>query len=47
LYECCNADLFFRIVRCERREHADPPHPIRLPRAHREWPRGRSAAEQR
>src|SRR5262249_55531748 len=41
-----HAGLRFRIVRSIRHQHADPPHPVALLRAHRERPR-RRAAEQR
>jgi len=39
--------LTFGIVRSERREHADAPHPLALLRARRERPSRRRAAEQR
>jgi hypothetical protein len=45
--ERCDAGLFFRIVRCERREHADAPHPLRLLRTCRERPCDRRTAEKR
>src|SRR5262249_6671687 len=36
----------FRIVVASD-QHADPPHPVALLRARREWPRSRRTAEQR
>jgi hypothetical protein len=46
LPEGCNADLPFRIVREEVREHADTPHPLALLCPRRDWPRRRRAAKQ-
>src|SRR5262245_35096686 len=46
LMESCEARLSFSIIGDGIHEYADPPHP-RLLRPCREWPRGRSAAEQR
>jgi len=39
--------LTFRIVRSERREHADAPHPLALLRARRDRPRSCRAADER
>jgi hypothetical protein len=47
LTEGCDASLTFRIVRSGTYKHPDEPYPLRLLRARRERPRGRSAAEQR
>src|SRR5262245_23154911 len=47
LQERCEASLVVGIVRIPRHEHTDPPHPLRLLRARREWPRGRRSADQR
>jgi hypothetical protein len=35
------------VVGDKTHQHADPPHPLALLRARREWPRDRRAAEQR
>jgi hypothetical protein len=47
LNERCHAGLCFRIVRGERREHADPPHALGLLSPRRERPRHHRTAEQR
>jgi hypothetical protein len=47
LPEGCYADLSFRIVRGQVREHPDAPHSLALLRARRERPRGCRAPEQR
>ncbi len=45
--ERSQAGLIFGIVLGSRHQHADPAHPIRLLRARRERPRGRSAYKER
>jgi hypothetical protein len=40
LREHRNSGLYLRVVRSERHEHADAPHPLALLRARRERPRG-------
>src|SRR5262249_3965807 len=47
LQQCGDASLPFRIVRRQRREHANTPDATGLLRARRQQPRGRRAAKQR
>src|SRR5262249_25572148 len=47
LQKSSDTRLRFLIVRSQVREYADPPHPLRRPRARRERPRCRGAAQQR
>src|SRR5262245_40647715 len=47
LLECHEAHLVVLIVRGQRREHADAPHPLGLLRARRKRPRCRCAADER
>jgi hypothetical protein len=41
------AELTFRIILGVEHQHADPPYPLALLRARREWPRGRRATNER
>src|ERR1700692_2122439 len=47
LLETAHFGLIVRVIRIKRHQHAGPPHPFRLLRPRREWPRDCCTREKR